>query len=191
TRRYRESYSVAYNQDVFMPLFVDLFHEQIDALQEAGKTNRDLQIKLQSRIFDIANTLKDFEGSITAMRREGIVNQKRSQESEFTRWINQNPDRQKKYAEALPSLQKAYEELAKEQPRDTIIGQIGGSSDLFSIASVIAAIAADKEKPQGQRNPNMAILAVRARAALAEAFADRVPGYDRQLMAFLLRKAAE
>jgi hypothetical protein len=191
TRRYRESYSVAYNQDVFMPMFVDLFHEQIDALQEAGKTNRDLQIKLQSRIFDIANTLKDFEGSITAMRREGIVDQKRSQESEFTRWINQNPERQKKYSEVLPSLQKAYEELAKEQPRDTIIGQIAGSSDLFSIASVIAAVAADKEKPQGQRNPNMGILAVRARAALAEAFADRVPGYDRQTMAFLLRKAAE
>jgi hypothetical protein len=191
TRRYRESYSVAYNQDVFMPFLVDMFHEQIDALQEAGKTNRDLQIKLQSRIFDIANTLKDFEGSVTAMRREGIVDEKRKQEADFTRWVNQNPDRQKKYGEVLPSLQKAYEELAKQQPRDTIIGQIAGGSDLFSIASVIAAIAADKEKPQGQRNPNMSMLALRARAALAEAFGDRVPGYDRQVMAFLLRKAAE
>src|SRR5262245_22770357 len=53
TRRYRESYSVAYNQDVFMPFLVDMFHEQMDALQEVGKTDRQLQIKLQSRIFDI------------------------------------------------------------------------------------------------------------------------------------------
>src|SRR5437667_5150673 len=67
TRRYRESYSIAYNQDVFMPFLADLLQEQIDALQEAGKTNRDLQIKLQSRIFDIANTLKDFEGAVTAL----------------------------------------------------------------------------------------------------------------------------
>ena len=59
-----------------MPFFVDLFHQQIDALQDAGKNDRDLQIKLQSRIFDIANTLKDFEGSVTAMRREGIVDDK-------------------------------------------------------------------------------------------------------------------
>jgi len=39
-----------------MPLFANLFHAQIDALQAEGKGNRDLQIKLQSRIFDIANT---------------------------------------------------------------------------------------------------------------------------------------
>ncbi|HSQ23457.1 MAG TPA: S46 family peptidase [Pyrinomonadaceae bacterium] len=191
TRRYRESYSVAYNQDVFMPFLVDLFHQQIDALQAAGKTDRELQIKLQSRIFDIANTLKDFEGSVTAMHREGIVDQKRKQEADFTRWVSENPERQKKYGEVLPSLQRAYDELAKEQPRDTLIGQLAGASDLVSIASIVGAVAADKEKPQGQRNPNTAMLATRARAAVAEVFAERIPGYDRQMLAFLLRKAAE
>ena len=191
TRRYRESYSVAYNQDVFMPLLVDLFHEQIDALQLAGKTDRDLQIKLQSRIFEISNTLKDFEGSVTAMRREGIVDQKRKQEADFSRWVNENPERQKKYGEVLPSLQKAYDELAKTQPRDTLIGQLAGASDIISIASVIVAAAEDKEKPAGQRNPNIAMLANRARGAVAEVFGDRLAGYDRHMLAFLLRKAAE
>src|SRR2546423_10824555 len=33
TKRYRESYSIAYNQDVFMPLFANLFHAQIDAFR--------------------------------------------------------------------------------------------------------------------------------------------------------------
>src|SRR3989440_12409270 len=113
TRRYRESYSVAYNQDVFMPLLIDVFNKQIELLQGAGKNDRDLQIKLQSKIFDIANTVKDFAGSVVAMRRVGIVDQKRKDEAAFTRWINENSDRQKKYADVLPSLQKAYEELQK------------------------------------------------------------------------------
>lgn len=191
TRRYRESYSIAYNQDVFMPFFVDLFHQQIDALEAAGKTDPDLRIRLQSRIFDIANTLKDFEGSVTALRREGVVEQKRKQEAEFVKWVNQNPDRQKKYGDVLPSLGKAYEDLTRDQPRDTVIGQLAGFSDVFAIASIAAAVAADKEKPQGQRNPGMLSLAMRARAALPEAFAGRVPGVDRQMLAFLLRKAAE
>src|SRR6266571_2830003 len=191
TRRYRESYSVAYNQNVFMPFLADLFHEQIDALQEAGKTNRDLQIKLQSRIFDIANTLKDFEGSVTAMRREGIVETKRKEEAAFTQWVNQNPDRQKKYGEVLPSLQKAYDELNKTQPRDTLVQQLAAVSDVFQIAGIISAVAADKEKPQAERNPNLAMLAQRARAAVPEVFADRMPGYERRILAFLLRKAAE
>jgi len=191
TRRYRESYSVDYNQNVFMPFLIDVFHQQIDALGEAGRTNRALQIKLQSRIFEISNTLKDFEGSVAAMRREGIVETKRKDEAAFTQWVNQNPERQKKYSEALPALQKAYDELNQTQPRDTLILQLNSVSDLFQIAGIIDAVAADKEKPQAERNPGLASLAGRARAALAEVFSDRLPGFDRQMLTFFLRKAAE
>jgi hypothetical protein len=191
TKRYRESYSVAYNQDVFMPLFANLYHAQIDALQEEGKGNRDLQIKLQSRIFDIANTLKDFEGSVIALRREGVVDQKRKDEAEFTRWVNANPDRQKKYGEVLPALQKAYEDLAKTQPRDTLVAQIAGVDDTFDVAGLITALAADKEKPQAQRNANLALVAMQVRPAVPGVVADRMPGFERRVLATLLREAAE
>src|SRR5437870_11415012 len=33
TRRYRESYSVAYNQDVFMPFQIDVFRKQLEVLE--------------------------------------------------------------------------------------------------------------------------------------------------------------
>ncbi|MFN2576372.1 MAG: S46 family peptidase [Pyrinomonadaceae bacterium] len=191
TKRYRESYSIAYNQDVFMPLFINLFRTQIEALQEEGKANRDLKIKLQSRIFDIANTLKDFEGSVTALRREGVVEQKAREEAEFTRWINANPERQKKYGKVLPALQKAYEELSRTQPRDTLAQQIGGIDDTFEIAGVIAAVAADKEKPLGQRNANLAVVAMQVRAAVPGILGERMPGYERHVLAFLLRQAAD
>src|SRR2546429_311447 len=42
TRRFRESYSVAYNQDVALPFLVDGFKKQIEAYEEAGKGNREL-----------------------------------------------------------------------------------------------------------------------------------------------------
>jgi hypothetical protein len=191
TRRYRESYSVAYNQNVVMPFLIEAFNKQIEALQNAGKGDRELQIKLQSRIFDIANTLKDYEGSVVAMRRVGIVDQKRKDEAAFTRWINENPDRQKKYAEVLPSLQKAYDELLITQPRDALIQQMAGLSDFFQVALLISSAAADKEKPQPERSPNLATRAQRVRAVLPEIFAERVPGFDREMIAFYLRKAAE
>ena len=191
TRRYRESYSVAYNQDVFMPFFIDLFQEQIDALQEIGKSNRELEIKLQSQIFDIANTLKDYEGSVTAMRREGIVDQKRKQEVQFTQWVNASPERKTKYGDILPSLQAAYDELNKTQARDQVVGQLLQVSDLFQIAAVIASNAAEKEKPEGQRNPAVLAFAQRARAAIPEVLSDRIPSYERQMLAFLLRQAAQ
>jgi hypothetical protein len=191
TRRYRESYSIAYNQDTFMPLLINFFRTQMEALQEEGKANRELQIRLQSRIFDISNTLKDFEGSVTALHREDVVAQKMKQEADFTQWANANPDRQKKYAEVLPTLAKAYDELNKTQPRDTLAQQVAGLSDTFEVAGVIAAVADDKEKPQGQRNPNLAAVAMQVRAGVPGILAERMPGYDRRLLISLLREAAE
>ena len=190
TRRYRESYSIAYNQDVGIPFQIDVFRKQLEVLENLGRTNRELQIRLQSRIFDIANTLKDLEGSVVAMRRFGVVEQKRTQETALIRWINENPDRQKKYGEVLPSLQRAYDDLQKTQPRDSLIQQMAGLSDTFQIAALIGALAADKEKPQAQRNPNLAMTAIRARGALPEIVADRNAAVDREMLRFFLRQAA-
>src|SRR5205814_3634015 len=146
TRRFRESYSIAYNQDVGIPFQIDVFRKQLEVLENLGRTNRELQIRLQSRIFDIANTLKDLEGSVVAMRRFGVVEQKRTQETALIRWINENPDRQKKYGEVLPSLQRAYDDLQKTQQRDSLIQQMAGLCDTFQIAALIGALAADLEK---------------------------------------------
>ncbi|HYG80622.1 MAG TPA: S46 family peptidase, partial [Pyrinomonadaceae bacterium] len=73
TRRYRESYSVAYNQDIFMPFLVDLYTYRIETLRNLGKNDPALRVKLQSDIFGLSNDLKNYEGSIVAMRRAGIV----------------------------------------------------------------------------------------------------------------------
>ena len=174
-----------------MPLLINFFRSQIDALQEEGKANRELQIKLQSRIFDIANTLKDFEGSVTALRREGVVDQKRKEEVEFTRWVNASPDRQKKYGEVLPSIAKAYDDLNRTQPRDTLVQQISAVSDIFDVAGILTETAADKEKPQGSRNANLAVAAMQARAAVPAVFAERMRGFERRVLASLLREAAD
>lgn len=191
TRRYRESYSVAYNQDIYIPLLIDVLRTQMEALQEEGKANRDLQIKLQSRIFDISNTLKDYEGSVTALRREGVVEQKKKQEAEFAQWVNANAVRQKKYGDVLPTLAKAYEELNKAQPRDTLLQQIAGATDMLQIAGIITGFAVDKDKPQAERNPRLATLAMQARLVAPEVLGDRLPGFERRVLTAVFRDAAQ
>jgi peptidase S46-like protein len=191
TRRYRESYSVAYNQDIAIPFQIDVFNKQIEELQNAGKNDPGLQLKLQSRIFDISNTLKDLEGSVVAMSRFGVVDQKRAEEAAFTRWLSANPDRQKKYGEVLPSLQKAYDELTRTAQRDLIVQQLAELSDLFQILSLVNRVTNDKQKPQAQRDATLALTALRARAALPEILTNRNGPSERTFLAFFLRKAAE
>ena len=101
TRRYRESYSVAYNQDISMPFNIDIYARQIEALEDAGKKDPALRVKLQSSIFSLNNELKNLRGSVMSMRRANIVEKKRAEEAAFTKWVNADPARKAKYGEVL------------------------------------------------------------------------------------------
>ena len=191
TRRYRESYSVAYNQDTLLPLTIDIFTKQIEALQEAGKNDPALRIKLQSTIFDIANTLKDDEGSVLAMRRADIVGRKRTQEAAFTRWLEADPARKSKYGEVLPNLSKAYQELNATALRDLLVVQLLQSSELLDIAFTAQDIAAARERPGGASAPAIAAALAKARERAKAALAERNLIVERELLTYLLRRAAE
>jgi Peptidase S46 len=191
TRRYRESYSVAYNQDVALPFQVDIFTKQIEALENAGKNDEALRIKLQSNIFDIANTLKNDEGSVLAMRRADIVGKKRAQEAAFTRWLEADPARKAKYGEALPSLAKAYEGLNATAARDLLVPQLLQSSDLLAIGFSAQGIAAIKERPGSDSDPAIAAAVARALNNAKAAVPERNLSVERELLIYMLRRAAE
>ncbi|HEX8746135.1 MAG TPA: S46 family peptidase [Pyrinomonadaceae bacterium] len=192
TRRYRESYSVAYNQDTVLPFLVDVYRNQIEAMRNAGKYNAALRVKLQGPIFDLSNALKNFEGSVLAMRRAGIVEKKRADEAAFMTWVGQDPQRQAKYGQVLPELDKAYRELTSTAQRDLLVQQMFSASDLLGMVYLAQQFAADKEKPETERNPILNATAVqRARGRIAPTFAARNAGVEREMLLYMLRRAAE
>ncbi|MDQ2935981.1 MAG: S46 family peptidase [Acidobacteriota bacterium] len=192
TRRYRESYSVAYNQDIAIPFSIDIFSYQVETLKDAGKNDPALRVKLQSTIFSLSNELKNLEGSVMAMRRANIVATKRNEEAAFTRWVNADPARKAKYGEVLPTLEKAYQLLTATAQHDLLVQQMFSASDLVAIASFAQRTAADKEKPEAERNPGLGPQGIqRVRAQLAGVLAERNPTAERELLAYLLTKADE
>jgi len=191
TRRYRESYSVAYNQDIAIPFQIDVFSKQIEALENAGKGDEALRIKLQSTIFNIANTLKNDEGSVLAMRRADIVGRKQAQEAAFTRWLDADPARKAKYGEVLPSLSKAYQELNATGRRDMLVPQLLQASDLLAIGFSAQGVAATKERPGSDSNPAVAEAVARALNAAKAALPDRNLSVEREMLIHMLRRAAE
>ncbi|HEY0385685.1 MAG TPA: S46 family peptidase, partial [Pyrinomonadaceae bacterium] len=191
TRRYRESYSVAYNQEIVQPFLVDLLSRQIEILQGIGRRDPAQRLKLQSTIFDLSNTVKNYEGSTLAMRRSGIVEKKRADEAAFTRWLDADPARKAKYGEALPALDKAYQGLVPTAQRDLLMQQLFAASELVGFAFVAEQVAAEKEKPDAERNPNLATIVQRTRARIAPTLEARNPALERELLIYLLAKADE
>ncbi len=192
TRRYRESYSVAYNQDIAMPFSIDIYTRQIEALEEAGEKDAELRIKLQSTIFSLSNELKNLSGSVMSMRRANVVEKKQAQEAAFTKWVNEDPARKAKYGEVLPGLEKAYQGLTPTAAHDLLVPQLLNSSDLIAIASFAGRVAADKEKPEGERNPGLGERGVaRVRTQIPGILARRNMTVERDLLTYLLRRADE
>jgi DNA-binding MarR family transcriptional regulator len=191
TRRYRESYSVAYNQDIIQPFFVDLNTRQIDILQDIGRRDPTQRAKLQSTIFDLSNTQKNYAGSVQAMRRAGLVEKKRADEAAFARWVEATPERKAKYGEALPTIDKTYNQLLKSAQHDQLLQQFSLASNLLNLAFYAQQFAVEKEKPEAERNPNLMALIQRMRNQIPRAIADRKPTYERELLIYLLAKANE
>lgn len=191
TRRYRESYSVAYNQDIAQPFLVDLYTRQIEILKSIGRRDPALRVKLQSPIADLSNTLKNYDGSVLAMRRAGIVERKRAEEATFTTWLNSDPARKAKYGEALPSLDRAYQGLLASAQRDLLLQQLFAATNLVQLAFAAGQIAAEKEKPEAERNSNLTAIVQRTRSQIAPALADRNQTLERELFIYLLEQASE
>lgn len=173
TNRYRESYSVAYNQDVNLPFSVEVLNTRIQALEAVSRENEGKRVKLQSDIFQLANQMKAEDGGVAAMRRARLVQQRQEEEARLTQWIEADPARKTKYGEALPRLKATYEEYGKFARKDLVVRnllQLGG------IQFVMAAMGGQIPKEELKE--------------AIPAIAGGESAVDREVFKFLLRRAA-
>lgn len=192
TRRYRESQSARYSQDIEWPFLVELYSNYIRILEDAGRYNPALRIRLQSDIADYSNTLKLYAGSIPVLRHAGFVAKRRMEEEAFARWVNADAARKAKYGQVLPGLGQAYDQLFATAERDLVVQQLFAVSDLIGLAFLAGQVAADKERPEAERNPVFTKAGIdRLRSRIGPMLAARNPTVERELLTFLLRKADE
>ena len=174
TTRYRESYSVAFNQDYNKPSTVELLKVRIRALEEAGRDSEAKRVKLQSDIFSLANTLKAEEGAIGAMRRAGLVKQRQEEEAKLTAWIDADPARKAKYGEALPKLRDTYAVYSRYAQKDIVVRNLLGVNAFQFLLATMTGQASKED--------------------LKEAVPEIAGGeasVDREVFKYILREAAD
>jgi hypothetical protein len=191
TRRYRESYSIAYNQDHRLPLLIDLFTTQIELLRNVGKYDEAKRVELQSRIFSLSNSLKSWEGDVLAMRRANLVDRKKTEEAEFKKWLDAgDPARKAKYGEALPNLEKAYADLGKTEEFNNAVTTLY-NTNFISLIPLAFIAAGEKEKPENERNGFLLAALAQAKQQVPGIMKQRLVTYEREMLKYALRKAAE
>lgn len=190
TRRYRESYSINYNQNYNLPRQIDNFSTQISVLENIAKYEPSKRIEIQGQIFSLSNALKSWQGDVLALRRSNLIERKQAEEAAFNKWLEADPQRKAKYGDALPNIEKAYEDLLKSEAFNNAVPPIYNTGLIpFVVLAYIAA--GEKEKPANEQDKQILAQAARAKAQITGALSGRDVTFEREMLKYYLRKAAE
>ena len=135
TFRYREASSVELSRDESLPLTVDLYKSRMDIIDAASKTDRAVGIKYASKVRGIANTYKNYLGTLEGMRRTDLLDLKKKEEERFTAYVNSSPELTKKYGTLLSDMAKANAELKTFNQKSIYLNNLTGGVDIIRLAN--------------------------------------------------------
>ena len=182
TFRYRTSDEVKNSRDFVYPTNIRYFTEVIRLLEEAGKGNRDVQIRNASRIKSLANSLKNFTSVNEGFVRDRIVESRLEREAKMRAASR----------ELLDEIATLNARQYRNRERDLILDFITGrGSPMMAQAMTLVRLATERPKKDMDR---VSRYQEREWANLKSA-SDRAqrtiePGSDRAVMAYFLREAA-
>lgn len=191
TSRWRESYSVAYNQNIRLPYLVASLTDQINLMTAAGERDPALKIKYADDIFSLSNAVKNFDGSVKGLRRMNVIERKRAEEAAFTQWLDNNPAMKAKYGKLLPQIAELYADLNNSGAKEQALGGLLGTGTLINAISFAYRRALDQQKPANERSPQMSDAALpQVLGFLTNAWKERDAGMEQQLLQSALARAA-
>ena len=191
TMRYRESYSIDFNQHVQLPAQVATLRQQIETLTRLGENDPAVRIRLADQIFGLSNSLKNFEGSILGLKRMELITKKQAEEAAFRKWLDANPAMKEKYGQVLPQIEELYRELNAYGLKQNALGNLLNAGELINVLEFAWGRALDQEKPVAQRSPQFSDAATqRVTRQLAALWQERQLEGEVRLLAGALSFAA-
>jgi hypothetical protein len=150
TARHKTASFLEYEQDVRLPYVVDLYQWQIEQMQQAGKLDRAIALKLSSRMKGLANVEKRSRGQLKGLVRKNIVGTRTDAESELQAFINSDADRRNKYGNLLSEIAAVYKGMRSAQ-HDLDVQSLRSASQLMSFAFTLYDSAVERQKPDLER----------------------------------------
>jgi hypothetical protein len=191
TFRYRTSYEVELAKNESLPLTMKLFKTRMDIIDAAGKNNREVELKYASIWRRMANTYKNYEGTLEGMKHADILTQRTEQEKAFTEFLHSKPELEAQYGQVLPGIKAAYAELQSFNRKQITINQLLTGVNMIGLGTQFKNYAAAyTEQTNGQMGaPEASQKALTT--TLASTFKDHDGNVDRKTMEALLGIAAD
>lgn len=150
TYRHQPSEFIEYQRDFVLPFIADWFDWQINKLEELGRDDKNKELRFASRIKSLANVTKNFKGKMQGIDRTKLLQQKQEEDHNAQRYIENNPELNKKYGEVFDQMDGYYSQKLKTAQRDLWFSQLYRSSGMFFRSAYVAYYSEQtKNSPKG------------------------------------------
>ncbi len=187
TDRYLTSFGVKMATDQVDPLRVKIRRKKLDTYEIGMNTDPAVKIKYASKHAQVANYWKYFMGEAQGLKRLKVADKKEAEEKAFTQWVAQDPDRAKKYGNALNLISKYYN-TAKEYRN----AEVAMQEAIFGIEAIMNAATIEDLMPLMSGADSVKTkyekASARAKASLEETWKDYDWNTDRRLMAEMVKQ---
>jgi hypothetical protein len=191
TYRYRTAAEIQLAKDETLPLTIKFFKKRMDVIEAAGKADRGVAIQYASKWRGLANTFKNYEGTLEGMRRSDVLTERREEERKFLEFLHSKPSLETQYADVLPGIAKSQDELKMFNQKQIGYNNLAGGSDILAIAVRFNTLANHfvKDSSGTSKAPESELQALKE--FLPRAFKDINLNVDRELLTGLLLMNAE
>lgn len=139
TYRHRPAQFIEYQQKFVLPYVADLYDFQNTTMENIGKNDRNIELKLATRIKRNANTMKNYRGKMQGLKGIDLISQKKKEDADLAQFINNNVSLKAKYGSLMADIDRLYKIINGDAQRDLWLTQIYNSTNLIMVAKNINA----------------------------------------------------
>ncbi|MBE7485583.1 MAG: S46 family peptidase [Polyangiaceae bacterium] len=137
----------------YYPKRIRLFEDYLALIEKLGKEDPDVAIKARPTERGLANALTYTKGSLEGLTKGGAAELRKKREVALSTWIGADAERQKRFGEVLPRLEKHFAERKKHRELGYALSEVERMSSLVGAAHTIVRMAEERPKADAQRKP--------------------------------------
>ena len=116
TDRYLTSTGVQMAIEKDQPSRVRARAEKLDIMKVDMKASNAVRLQYASNYAQVSNYWKYFIGQTAQLKRNKVYDKKKMIEDNFSKWVNESPERKAKYGNVLTDIEKAYAVIETYNP---------------------------------------------------------------------------
>jgi len=108
TNRYASSFELQNAISITNPALIKIFGKKLETMKADMDKSDEIRIKLAAKYASLSNSYKYYIGQTRGLEKLKVIDQKKAEETDFTKWISSSPTKKSQYGSIFSKVDSAY-----------------------------------------------------------------------------------